>query len=82
MHEIIFDNKTIESLNKLPETIKKRIYKKIIATKEKPLHFFERLKNRKEYKLRIGNYRVIADINHKRIAVLLIGHRKNIYKKK
>ena len=54
MHEIIFDKKAIESLNKLPETIKKRIYKKIIAKKEKPLHFFERLKNRKEYKLRIG----------------------------
>ncbi|MHA1828006.1 MAG: type II toxin-antitoxin system RelE family toxin [Candidatus Heimdallarchaeaceae archaeon] len=82
MHEIIFDKKAVDYLNKLPETTKKRIYKKIITTKEKPPHFFERLKNRKEYKLRIGDYRVIADINHKRIAVLLIGHRKNIYKKK
>lgn len=82
MHEIIFDKKAIEFLKKLPKLIRKRVYDKIISTKEKPFHFFERLKAKKEYKLRIGDYRVIADISDKRIEVLMIGHRKNVYKKK
>ena len=82
MHEIIFDKKAIEFLKKLPKEIRKRAYDKIISTKEKPFHFFERLKAKREYKLRIGDYRVIADISDKRIEVLMIGHRKNVYKKK
>ncbi len=54
-----------------------------MSTKEKPLHYFDHLTERSEYKLRIGNYRAIADINEKKktITILIIGHRKNIYKR-
>lgn len=55
-----------------------------MSTKSEPHHFFERLVGRNDYKLRIGDYRVIADINDssKRIEITLIGHRKKVYKKK
>lgn len=51
-------------------------------TKENPHHFFERLRGRNDYRLRVGDYRVIADIDdeRKRIEVTLIGHRKSVYK--
>ncbi len=83
MYEIIFDNEAIDFLNKMPKDSKKRIFNKIISTKENPFHFFERLEGRKDYKLRIGDYRAIADINqaNKIIEITLIGHRKNVYKK-
>lgn len=83
MHELIFDDPAITFLEGLPKELRKRIYQKIISAKENPHHFFKRLADRKDYKLRIGDYRVIADIeeNHKRIKVTLIGHRKNIYQK-
>jgi mRNA interferase RelE/StbE len=83
MYEIIFDKKTLESLNKLEYKIKERIFKKIISTKEKPFRYFQKLTYREEYKLRVGNYRVIADIdkNSKKIKILIIMHRKNIYEK-
>ena len=83
MYEIIFDEKAIEFLEKLDHTEKKRIFEKIMSTKEKPLHYFDHLTERSEYKLRIGNYRAIADINEKKktITILIIGHRKNIYKR-
>ncbi len=83
MYEVIFDEKAIESLEKLEHKIKERIFEKIISTKEKPFHYFERLTKRDEYKLRVGGYRVIADIDKtkKRIHVLAISHRKNIYKR-
>ena len=81
MYEILFDKKAIEHLNKQEKKIKERIFNKIISTKEKPFRYFERLTNRKEYKLRVGNYRVIADIDKKLkiIKIRIIMHRKNIY---
>ena len=83
MYEIIFDEKTVEFLEKIEKNTRKRIYNKIISTKEDPLHYFERLTRRSEFKLRVGDYRVIADIDDttKKISVLVIGHRKNIYQK-
>lgn len=82
MYEVIFDEEAIEFLNKLPKDVKERIYNKVISTKENPFHFFERLTGRTDYKLRIGDYRAIADIDsgNKTIKVTTIGHRKNIYK--
>ena len=80
MHELIFDPEAIDFLCKLPKELKERIFNKISSTKENPFHFFERLKERTDYKLRVGDYRVIADINEERIEVTKIGHRKNIYK--
>ena len=83
MYKIIFDNNPIKFLNKLPKNIKKRVFNKILSTKNDPFHFFEQLSGRKDFKLRIGDYRVMADIEYfnKTIKITLIGHRKNIYKK-
>ena len=82
MYDVVFDDETIEFLNQLQKEIKERIYNKVISTKENPFHFFERLTGRTDYKLRIGDYRVVADISPKSgtIKVTVIGHRKNIYK--
>ena len=55
MYKVIFDEKAIEYLEKLDYKIKERIFKKIISTKEKPFHYFERLTKRNEYKLRVGS---------------------------
>lgn len=80
-YEVIFDEEAIDFLNKLSREVKERIFTKIISTKENPLHFFERLVGRTDYKLRIGDYRAIADIDSAlgKITVTIIGHRKNIY---
>ncbi len=80
MYELIFDPEAVNFLEKLPKELRQRIFNKIISTKENPFHFFERLTARADYKLRIGDYRVIADINSKRIEITRVGHRKNIYK--
>ena len=82
MYELIFDNEAIEFLNKLPKEVKRRIWDKLTSTKENPFHFFERLAGRTDYKLRVGDYRVIADLDrgNNTIKVTIIGHRKNIYK--
>jgi mRNA interferase RelE/StbE len=82
-YELIFDPKALEFLEGLSKGLRQRIFKKTIATKDNPMHFFERLEGRQDYRLRVGDYRVIADINHGlgRIEVTLIDHRKKVYKK-
>ena len=81
MFEIIFDEKAIELLEKIDTKNRERIFKKIISTKENPHRYFEKLTKKDLYKLRVGDYRIIADINDKevRILILFIGHRKNVY---
>jgi len=81
VYEVIFDDEAIEFLNTIPKEIKERIFTKILSTKENPFHFFERLTGREEYKLRVGDYRIIADIDrgNNLIKIVVIGHRKNIY---
>ena len=81
MYELIFDPKAIEFLEKSERQLAKRIWDKLMSTKENPHHFFERLSGRSDYKLRIGDYRAIADIddNKKIIKITFVGHRKNVY---
>ena len=81
MYEIIFDEKASDFLSKLPKEIKKRIFDKITSAKENPDHYFRPLTGRTDHKLRVGDYRIIADINKslKRIEITFIGHRKNVY---
>ena len=83
MYELAFDEEVIEFLEKLPESTRKRIFDKIVSSKVNPFFFFERLKGRRDFRMRIGDYRAIADIDSKKkvIQVTLVGHRKNIYKK-
>ena len=83
MYNVIFDPEALEFLGKTDRKLTKRIWEKIMVTKSDPHHYFVRLVGRKDYKLRVGDYRVIADINNslKRIEITLIDHRKKIYRK-
>lgn len=83
MFTVLFDEKAIEFLGKIDKQKRKRIFNKIMSAKENPFHYFEKITKINLYKLRIGDYRAIADINKNeiKILILLIGHRKNIYKK-
>ena len=82
MYDVIFDPLAIDFLNGLEKVVRERIFKKIVSTEANPFHYFERLEGRKDYKLRVGDYRVMADIDQGegKIQVTLIGHIKNVYK--
>jgi mRNA-degrading endonuclease RelE of RelBE toxin-antitoxin system len=83
MYSVIYDDTALRNLGKLEKKIRKRIFEKISSTKENPFHYFEKLTARYEYKLGVGDYRVIADIDEKtkRISILFVDHRKNVYNK-
>ena len=81
MYSLIFDKKALEQLNKLDSDVKNRIWNKLQACKENPFHFLEPLVEINGFKLRIGDYRVIVEVDNslKIIWVLKVGHRKNVY---
>jgi len=82
-YEIIYDRNATDDMNRLPKELRKRIFNKASDAKGNPDHFFEQLSGRTDYKLRIGDYRLIADINRtlQRIEVTLVDHRKRVYKR-
>ena len=82
-YKIIWDKKPREILQKLQPTISSRIYKKVNELTENPFSKVKRLKGINTFSLRVGDYRVILDIDvqGKIIYILNMGHRKNIYER-
>ncbi|MDO8609768.1 MAG: type II toxin-antitoxin system RelE/ParE family toxin [bacterium] len=85
MYSYCFKSLVVKDLKKLPKEVQKRIIKKLdyFISVENPLQFAESLVNYElgMYRFRIGNYRVIFDIEETMIVILAIGHRREIYKK-
>ncbi|EQB67902.1 MAG: hypothetical protein AMDU5_GPLC00020G0003 [Thermoplasmatales archaeon Gpl] len=80
--EIEYSEESLFQLKGLDIPVAKRIIQKIESTRTDPHRFFVRLVGRTEYKLRVGDYRVIADIEENRRVIVIrsLGHRRNIYK--
>ncbi len=80
--EVEYSEESLFQLRGLDIPVAKKIILKIESTRSDPHRFFVRLVGRTEYKLRVGDYRVIADIEENRRVIVIrsLGHRKNIYK--
>jgi len=82
--KIQYSTEALIQLRKLESKIAKRIVKKVELAQENPHTVFRGLSGRNEYKLRVGDYRVIADIDETNhiVFIMSLGHRKNIYDKR
>ena len=80
--DVEYSEESLFQLRGLGVSVSKRIIRKIESARSDPHRFFVRLVGRTEYKLRVGDYRVIVDIDENRrvIVVRSLGHRKNVYK--
>jgi len=82
MFKIEWKEKAIQDLERLEKVVSSRIYKKVGELKENfNSQDVKRLKNSDLFRLRVGDYRVLFEIEKEAILVLKVGHRKNIYKK-
>ena len=81
--KLIFAASADKDLSKLPKEIAQRIFKKCQKTKGDPMRYWEKVTDGEEYKLRVGDYRAIADIyfEERRIEVTKAGHRSTVYQK-
>ncbi len=82
MYRVIFTQRALKDWNKLDSNIQNRIATKLKEYSNDPLRYARKLSHPKigTYRFRIGDYRVIFDIDGDNIVVLRVGHRKGIYR--
>ncbi|MEK6903930.1 MAG: type II toxin-antitoxin system RelE/ParE family toxin [Nanoarchaeota archaeon] len=68
-------------LQKLPKNLAKRIVLKVKEVQEDPFHYLEHYEGNSYHKLRVGDYRMLVDVDleNKVLFIQVIGHRSNIY---
>ena len=80
MYSVEWKQHASDNIQKLETTIARRIVKKIEELAENPFSKdIKRLKGMDDFRLRVGDYRVVFSIEKNIITILKIGHRKNIY---
>ena len=71
-----------KELDKLPETVYARLSRKIITLEDNPRpRGVRKLSGREEYRLRVGDYRILYIIDDKNnvVVVFAVGHRREVY---
>lgn len=82
MYEIIFHNIAKKQLSKLPIQVQNRIISTLERIKIRPHSYVKSLSGSPNFRLRVGDYRIILRINNNQLIILVLelGHRKNVYK--
>ena len=82
-YKIIWSIKAAGQMRSLNRSVAKRIHEKVDQLYQNPERFVEKLVGYPYYRLRVGDYRVILDIHHEsvRILILKVGHRSRIYER-
>jgi len=82
MYNIEWKEHALQNIKKLENSIARRIIKKVDELSENPFSKdIKRLKGSNDFRLRVGDYRVIFSIEKETIQILKVGHRKNIYER-
>jgi len=83
-YDLVYTLRALKDIQKLDAPVRARIGKTLLRYKEAPLDHAERLTDSTlgSFRFRIGDYRVIFDIEARDIVVLRVGHRREIYKRK
>ncbi len=82
-YRLVYTRRAEKDIKKLDPTVKTSIGNSLRKLQDNPVQYSEKLTDPRigTYRFRIGDYRVIFDIEGKDIVVLRIGHRKDIYRR-
>jgi mRNA interferase RelE/StbE len=82
MYELVYSPEALRQLEKLDRNAAERIMAVLERLRIRPESCdIKKLVGMRGYRLRVGDYRVIFDMERERLAILVlkVGHRKNIY---
>jgi len=83
-YSIVFKPSAWKTLEHLESTTRKRVFGRIEALATTPFPPGVRKISGEEnaYRIRVGDYRVVYDVLHKKVIVLIlrIGHRREVYR--
>ena len=82
-YRIVWSIQASKQMERLDRSVAKRIYEKVGQLYQNPERYVEKLVRYPYYRFRIGDYRVILDIQSEmiRILILKVGHRSNVYER-
>ncbi len=78
---VIFSDLALKQLRKLDREIGQRIISALERIRIRPDAYVKKLVGDEGYRIRVGNYRVILDLDKEKLIILVlrIGHRRNVY---
>jgi len=81
MFDIFFTDESKKFLKKLPQQDAKRIVSTLERCRVRPHSRVKKIVSSPYFRLRVGDYRVILDIQAGKLVIIVIeiGHRKNVY---
>jgi mRNA interferase RelE/StbE len=80
--QVVWSEKSIKQLEKIDKKDAQRIYDRVIDCADDPFRTAVRLASSPFFRLRVGNYRVILDLQQSKLLVFVVevDLRKRIYK--
>ena len=80
-YKLVYTKTAFKDIQKLDKVVQKRIGKKIKLYSKNPFAQARKLIDPSigKYRWRIGNWRVVFDLDKKIIVILKVGHRKEVY---
>jgi mRNA interferase RelE/StbE len=84
-YRLVYKKPAVRAIQKLPKQVQKRLKNKLewFVEQDNPLQFSSALTKPvdAQYRFRVGSYRVLFDIDKDTIIVLLVQHRRDVYRK-
>lgn len=79
--QVLWSEKSVKQLEKLDKKTSQRIYDSVMGCVGDPFKVASRLTGSPFYKIRVGNYRVILDLQQNKMIIFVIqtDHRKRVY---
>jgi len=81
--QVIWSEKSVKQLEKIDKKNAQKIYDSVLESVEEPFRVVIRLTNSPFYRMRVGKYRVILDLQQNKMIIFVVesDHRDQIYKK-
>jgi len=81
-YTLVYTKRAASDIDKLDTLSRKRLGKRMVDLQGDPAGKSRKLTNSKigTYRYRIGDYRVVFDLAGKKVVILRVGHRMEIYR--
>ena len=82
-YKVYWTRTAVKDLKKIDKKVVERIIEQVEEATLNPFRYFKKLRAMPLYSLRIGDYRVIASLDHEKrtIVVLIVEHRGIVYRR-
>lgn len=82
-YRLVYSQRAERDIKKLDAATRERIGRTLLRYEQEPLRHAEKLTDPRlgSYRFRVGEYRIIFDLDRTNIVVLRVGHRREIYKR-